>query len=67
MLKQRNVKYYSKKLAKEMGITQKQAHAILSYAFRNIVRMQELQQDIRLTGLGRLYIEKKHVTRKPKT
>jgi len=61
----RNTKHYSRRIAKEQGLTIKQVHAVLSFGMRNIIRMIESKEDVRLPGLGRLYIDKPH-RRNPK-
>lgn len=56
--KRRNTKHYSRRIAKEEGMTIKDVHAVLSFGMRNIIRMIERKEDVRLPGLGRLYIDK---------
>lgn len=63
--KRRNTESYSRRIAKEEKMTIKQVHAVLSYGMRNIIRMIECKEDVRLPGVGRLYIDKPH-RRNPK-
>ena len=63
--KRHNTKAYARRIAKESGLTIKQVHAVLSFGMRNIVRMIECKEDVRLPVIGRLYIDKPH-RRNPK-
>ena len=68
--KRRNTKDYARRIAKEEGMTMKTVHLVLSYGMRNIVRMIECKEDVRLPGVGRLYIDKPHrrnPNKKPRT
>ena len=60
----RNVKYYAKRVAKENGLSQDQVNQLLGFAMRNVMAMIKGKEDIRMPGVGRLWIDKPH---KPKT
>ena len=64
MFKTRNVKYYARIIAKEHGVSIRQANALLAFAWKNITQMMERKEDIRLTGIGRIYLKKPYRKRK---
>lgn len=58
MYRRRNTRHYAQQIAKEFGVTVEQANTILSYAMKNIMKMMKSKEDIRLTGMGRLWVDK---------
>lgn len=58
MRKQRNVRHYTKRIAKETGLSQWKVHLVLMGGWKGILHSMKQQHDVRLKGLGRLYIQK---------
>ena len=58
MRRRRNVLHYSKIIAGETGLPIWKVHLTLMIGWRHILRMMRNQEDVRLKGLGRLYVQK---------
>lgn len=56
--RKRIVRDYAKMIAEETNIPEKRVNTILMFAWRNIVRMMELKEDVRIVGLGRIIIDR---------
>lgn len=59
MYSKKNVEKYVKRIAKEHGVTQKVARQILVYGMKNITKLIEAGEDIRLQHFGNFYFDKK--------
>lgn len=64
MFAKRNVGHYAKIIAKETGYPLWKVHIVLMFGWRNIIRMIERQEDVRIKRFGKLYIDK---SPRPKT
>lgn len=70
MYNKKKVDNYTKAIAKEHGITRKQAREILMYAMRNICQIMKEGEDVQLQHFGSIYFDKKaysHYLQKLKT
>ena len=59
MKDQRNTRYYAKILAKRLNISESKAYKICVYGMKNIVKILEEGEDIRIPGFGHIYVDKK--------
>lgn len=59
MLKRKNTESFSKEIAKELKISQKAVKNILVFGMKNICRMIEKGEEIRLDHFGTFYFNKK--------
>jgi nucleoid DNA-binding protein len=59
MITKRNVAYYAKIIAKKHGLKQKDVQKLLTYGMKNVVKMIENGEDVRLMKLGHIYFDKK--------
>lgn len=67
MFSKKNVEHYSKRVAEEAGMPKKDVHQILSYMMRNLCKMIERGEDIRIKGFGRIYFEKRRTNEQTNT
>ena len=58
MRSKRKVLNYAKIIAKETGLPLKKVNLILVYGWRNICKMIENGEEVRIKGLGRIYFNK---------
>lgn len=58
MRKRRNVAYYSARIAKEMGIPEKQVHAVLMHCWRNFLRALKRKENINIQGFASFWIDR---------
>lgn len=56
---QKNVKYYSKLIAKKYNLPQKTVHFVLMYFMRNVITTIKNGNDIRIPKFGHIYFDKK--------
>jgi len=66
MLRKRNTEYYSKIIAKELGVDTKQIHAILISFTKNICHVIKKGEDIQIKGFGAIAYHKKRYAKKLK-
>jgi nucleoid DNA-binding protein len=59
MYNKKRVDDYTKAIAKEHGITKKQAREIIMYAMKNVCQMIRKGEDIQLQHFGSIYFNKK--------
>ncbi len=62
MYKAKRIRDYVPVIARKHGLTNAQVNQILLFGWRNIIRMIENKEDVRLTGIGRLWIDKPYRT-----
>jgi len=60
----RRVRDYAKRIAEEEGIPQEVVNKLLMYFAKNVMHMVKQKEDIRLTGVGRIWIDKPHTKKK---
>ncbi len=64
MRKKKNVRHYSKRIAKETGLPEEVVHKILMHGWKNVLGSIKRKEDVALQGFGRIWTVKKPVRRK---